>query len=436
MVAMLKLRSLALDVEPLRHHRDFRLLLGGQAINNIGSMFTPVALSYQLYVLTHSALALGTMAAAQLIAVLLFSPLAGSIADAVDRRRLLLVTQAALCAISATLAILAFTGLAAAWHIYLLAFLQSIFDATDRPARQSMIPRLVSRERLAPAIALNRATMSLARVAGPALSGTLIASVGLTAAYGVDAVTFVASFASLALIAKVPPAAEAKRPGWSAIKEGFDYVRRTPVVFSAFIIDLDAMVFGMPTSLFPILALDVFHVGAVGLGLLTAAPSFGGIVGLVTSGWIGHTRWHGRVVIASVAIWGLSIALFGLAPTLPLALALLVIAGGSDVISAIVRATMIQVMTPDRLRGRVTALNSMAVGSGPKLGAVESTSVAAFSSAQFSVISGGLLCLAGLVFVIRYCPRFLAYDTATAAPEEAEPEAPAAMPPGIVVAKA
>jgi MFS family permease len=407
---MPRLRDLALDVGPLRHHRDFRLLMLGQIINNLGSMATQVALPYQLYVITRSPLALGTLAALQLAAILIASPLAGALADTLDRRRMLLTTQVGLCAVSSILALLAFSNRTAAWNLFTLAFVQAIFDALDRPARQSMFPRMVDRERLSAALAIHRATQSLARVLGPAFGGILIAALGVPAAYAADAVTFVASFATLLAISQVPPLERMAQSGFSAIREGLAYVRRAPVVLSAFVVDLDAMIFGMPTALFPILALDVFHIGPAGLGLITAAPSAGAIIGLLTSGWVHRVRFQGRVVLAAVAVWGLAISLFGLVGYLPLALLLLALAGAADVYSAVLRATIIQLGTPDRLRGRVSSLNSMVTTSGPKMGGLESTTVAALTSAQFSVVSGGLLCLLGLAFAIRRFPELVNYD--------------------------
>lgn len=416
-----------LDVRPLRAHREFRLLVLGQMINNLGSMATQLALPFQLYLLTHSALALGALATTQLAAMLIASPLAGAIADTVDRRKLLLYTQSGLCSVSVILTILAVRAAVPAWPIYVLAFIQAVLDSCDRPARQSLVPRLVSEERLGAAIALQRATMSLARVLGPALGGVLIASVGLAAAYGVDALTFVASFVALALMPPVPAAGHSQQGAWRMVAEGLAYVKSTPTVLAAFVVDLDAMIFGMPTSLFPILAIDVFHMGSTGLGLLTAAPSFGSIVGLALSGWVHRVRYQGRLVFAAVGAWGVAITLFGLVKAMPLAMLLLAIAGAADVISAIVRATIIQTVTPDRLRGRVSALNTMVVGGGPKLGAVESTAVAAISSAPASVVSGGVLCLLGLAAVARWSREFLAYDSRRAVelPVTAPPLVPA-----------
>ncbi|MFI5270209.1 MAG: MFS transporter, partial [Chloroflexota bacterium] len=210
---MPNIRKLTLDIEPLQRHRDYRLILTGQVINSLGAQVTRVALPYQLYVMTHSALALGALSTIQLIGILAFSMVGGAIADVVDRRRLLFCTQTGLCLVSASLALLAFSGRAVPWHLFVLAFAGSVFSAIDGPARSSMIPRLVSRERLSAAIALNQAAYQTAGVVGPGLGGLLIGWAGLPAAYAADAFSFVAAFAALLSIAPVPPLGSTARPG-------------------------------------------------------------------------------------------------------------------------------------------------------------------------------------------------------------------------------
>ncbi|MDE3074491.1 MAG: MFS transporter [Chloroflexota bacterium] len=432
---MPRLRTLALNVEPLRAHRDFRLIFFGQVINNLGSQATQVALPYQLYLLTGSALALGALATIQLVAILGFSLAGGAIADAMDRRRLLLCTQTGLCSVSTALAVLALLQRTAPWHIFVLAFAQAVFFAVDRPARQAILPRLVSRDRLTAAIALNQAGVKAAQVTGPGLGGVLIASLGLGAAFGLDAVSFIAGLAALASIPALAPLGEAARPGWTTIREGLQYVVRAPAVLSAFAVDLDAMIFGLPVALFPILALQQFHAGPTGLGLLVSAPAAGAVLGVATSGWLRGVRFPGRVVIGMVALWGLAITLFGLTPYLPVALLFLAVGGAADAISAILRWTIIQLNAPDHLRGRVTSLNSMVVNAGPRLGDVEATSVAALTNAQVAVVSGGLLCLLGLVFVVRWFPVLASYDVTEYRVSGAESRVPGPDP-GVAAAAA
>ena len=401
-----RVRRVFLDTAPLRLDHDFRWLWAGQAISGIGNQITRLALPYQVYAQTGSTLAIAGVTLFQLIAILLFSLGAGSVADAVDRRRLLRITQLGMMACSATLAILAFQPSAPLPALFAVAFASAAFGSMDQPARSSSIPRLVPRERLPAAIALGQLNFQIASVVGPTIAGILIATVGLPAAYLADVATFAASFVALFVIAPLPPLVDAVRPGLSAIREGLRYAVRHKVILSTYVIDLDAMIFGMPTSLFPALALDVFHAGPQGLGLLAAAPSVGALLGALLSGWVSRVRRVGLAVIVSVAIWGLAITLFGLtAFSFALALVFLAIAGAADVVSAVFRSTIVQLAVPDQLRGRVSSINLLVVTSGPRIGDIEAAAVASVIGAQASVISGGLLCLLGLVGVVRLFPE-------------------------------
>ena len=408
---MSRLGGLALDLRPLQLDRDFRLVWAGQLVSNLGRQVTVIALPFQLYVLTGSPLAIGALALVQLGPLLAFSLAGGAIADAVDRRRLLLVTQLGLAAASAILAWLAMLGSPPVWALYVVAFGAATISAIDQPARTSAIPRLVPRERLAPAIAINQAGFQTAAVVGPAIGGLLIASIGLPAAYAVDAVTFGASLAALFAIAPIPPFHGAARPGLAAVLEGLRFARRMPVILATFVVDLDAMIFGMPEALFPVLALDVFRAGPMGVGFLAAAPAAGALIGALLTGWVGRVRMQGRAVVFAVGAWGLAITAFGLATfSFPLALLLLAVAGGADVLSAVFRSTIVQLATPDGLRGRVSALHLMVVTGGPRVGDMEAAGVAALVGAQASVVSGGVLCLLGLAVVAWRLPQLWRYD--------------------------
>ncbi len=422
------LRGLLVDIEPLRRDREFRLLWSGQLVSGVGRAVTVVALPYELYVLTRSPLAVGLLALVQLVPILVFALGGGAIADAVDRRRLLLLTQAGLAACSIALAFLAFAPAPPVVGFYVVAFVAAGLGAIDQPARSASIPRLVPPERLNAAIALGQLSFNAVGVAGPALGGILIALVGVSAAFAFDAVTFLAAIAALVLMAPLPPHPGAARPSVAAVKEGLRFARARRVVLSTFVIDLVAMVFGMPSSLFPALALDVFGVGPAGLGLLTAAPAAGGLVGAVLTGWVSRVRMPGRSVIVAVAGWGLAITAFGLAAgSFPLALVFLALAGAADVISAVFRSGILQVETPDELRGRLSSIHIVVVTSGPRLGDAEAAAVAALVGPQLSVISGGILCLLGLGLVVRRFPELARYRSpvvAAGAPgrEEVVPE--------------
>ena len=299
-----RLPRLLVDVTPLRRDHDFRWLWMGQAISGIGNQVTRLALPYQVYRMTGSTLAIAGLTLFQLIPILVFSLGAGSVADAVDRRRMLRLTQVAMMACSLALAILALQPSVPLLVLYAVAFATAAFGSLDQPARSSSIPRLVPRERLPAALALGQLNFQIASVAGPAVAGVLIATIGLAGAYFVDVVSFTASLVALAAIAPIPPLRGATRPGLEAIREGLRFARRRRVILSTYVIDLNAMIFGMPTSLFPALALDVFHAGPAGLGLLAAAPSVGALIGALLSGWVSIVRRVGMAVIVAVAIWG------------------------------------------------------------------------------------------------------------------------------------
>ncbi len=401
-----RLKRVLLDTAPLRLDRDFRWLWTGQAINGVGSQITRLALPYQVYVLTNSTLAIAALTLFQLVPILVFSLGAGSIADAVDRRRMLRITQLGLMACSAILAILAFQPSVPLPLLFLVAFASAAFASLDQPARSSAIPRLVPRERLPAAIALGQLNFQIASVVGPTVAGILIATVGLPGAYLVDVASFAASLGALAAISPIPPLVGAARPGLAAIREGLRFAIQRRVILATYVIDLDAMIFGMPTSLFPVLALDVFHAGPQGLGLLAAAPSVGALLGALLSGWVSSVRRVGLAVIVAVAIWGVAITLFGLSEfSFLLALFFLAIAGAADVLSAVFRSTIVQLAAPDNLRGRISSIHILVVTSGPRIGDIEAAAVASVIGAQASVVSGGLLCLLGLVGVVRLFPE-------------------------------
>lgn len=428
-----RLRGLFLDVAPLRHDRDFRLLWSGQVVSGIGNQITRITLPFQAYALTGSPLAIAAVTAAQLVPILLFALFGGSIADAVDRRRLLFVTQTVLTASSLALALIAFGVLGEPpplVAILVVAFVAAGFGAIDQPARSASIARIVPPERLPAAIALNQLNSQAAQVIGPAVGGLLIAAAGVGGAYLVDVVTFTASMLAVLLIRPLPPLSGATRPGLAAIAEGLRFAFGHRLLLSTFVIDLNAMVFGMPAALFPVLALDVFRVGPEGFGLIAAAPGLGAFVGALLSGWVGRVRDVGRAVIAAVVAWGAAVAAFGLATfSFPLALAFLAVAGAADVLSAVFRSTALQLETPDQLRGRLTALHSLVVTSGPRIGDLEAATLASFVGAQASVVSGGILCIVGVAVVARLFPELAAYRPrlgGESGPRSERPEASAA----------
>lgn len=323
-----------------------------------------------------------------------------------DRRRLLLVTQVALAASSLALVLLSLAPAPSFVAILLVAFVAASLSSIAQPARSSAIPRLVPPERLPAAIALNQLNYQAASIVGPAIGGVLLATIGLAGAYAADVISYGASIVSIFAMAPLPPLGAVMRPSLAAVREGLRFAARRRIILSTFVIDLDAMIFGMPTSLFPVLALDVFRLGPAGVGLLGAAPAVGAFLGALFSGWVSTVRRIGRAVVLAVVVWGIAITVFGISSfSVAIALVALAVAGGADVLSAVFRSTIVQLETPDELRGRVTAIHVLAVSSGPRLGDIEAAAVAALIGPQWSVISGGILCLLGVGAVVRLFPQ-------------------------------
>jgi MFS family permease len=420
------LRGYLVDVSPLRLDRDFRWLYVGSVVSGVGNQVTRIVLPYQVYVLTHSTLAIAALTAVQLVPLLLLSLAAGSLADAVDRRKLLLVTHVLLALTSLALAFIAIQPAPPIVAIFAVAAVSASLGAITQPARASATPRLVPPERLPAAIALNQLSYQTSSIVGPAIGGLVVATAGPATAYLLDALTFVGVIAGLLAIAPLPPIGDVARPGISAIVEGLRFAARRRVILSTFVIDLNAMIFGMPSALFPVLALDVFHTGPAGLGLLAAAPAVGAFGAALLSGWVTTVRRTGRAIVIAVVIWGLAIVAFGLSTfSFALALVFLAIAGGADVISAVFRSSLVQLETPDALRGRVTSIHILAVSSGPQLGDIEAASVASVIGAPASVVTGGLLCLAGVAGVVRLFPELLAHRSRVQAASEPRSAPPA-----------
>jgi MFS family permease len=402
-----RLGSLLVDPAPLRHDRDYRLLWSGQAISVAGRMITAVVLPYQVYVLTRDVLAVGFLSIVQLIPILIFTLGGGAVADAIDRRRLLLITQVALALSTAALAAVALVPATPLWAVYLLAFVTAGLGSVDQPARASAIPRLVPAERLQSAIALNQLVFNAGAVVGPAIGGIVVATVGIAAAYAIDAITYVAAIVALLMMRPIPPSAGAVRPSLAAIAEGLRFAWRRRPVLATFVVDLMAMVFGSPRSLFPAMALDVFGVGAAGVGLLSSATALGAMVAALFAGWTTRVRRQGLAVLIAVTVWGLGIAGFGLFTfSFPLALLSLAIASGADVFSAVLRSFIVQTLTPDSLRGRVSSIHILVVTGGPRIGDAEAAAVAAITSPATSVVAGGVLTVIGAAALAFVMPEF------------------------------
>ena len=399
------LRATLSDVTPLRESRQYRVLYVGELVGFLGSQLTVVAVPFQVYELTRSSLAVGLVGLVQLGPLLACSLAGGALVDAVDRRRLLLASQALRGALSAGLVANALLPHPALWPLYLLTGAAAGLQAVDGPARNAAIPALVRRELLPAAAALHQIVMQVGQVAGPAAAGLVIGHVSLAAAYAIDVACYAAATLLVLALRPLPPGEGGRRAGLASVREGLRFLRGRRALQATFYIDLNAMVFGMPRALFPALGTGVFGGGAATVGLLYAAPGAGALLGAATAGWVGRVRRQGRAVLVSVAVWGAAITAFGLVRSLPPALCLLGVAGAADVVSAVFRSTILQLAVPDGLRGRLSAIHIAVVTGGPRLGDVEAGVVARLTSPRFSVVSGGLACLAGVALLAWRLPQ-------------------------------
>ncbi len=354
-------------------------------------MMQTAAVAWQVYLLTHSAVALGLMGLFRVVPIVIFSLYGGVVADALNRRRLLMCTQTALLLVSAALAITTFTHAISIWLIYGLTAIAAGALAFDQPARQSMVPSLVPRERLANAMSINSTMWQLANVVGPSMAGVIIATGGVGPVYAVDAVSFLAVLLALFLIHPPPVAGDVPRISVAAAMEGLRFVRRTPILLSTMLLDFVATFFGSATALLPIFAKDVLHVGSEGYGVLYAAPAVGAIVaGVFMAFYAGTIRNKGLTIIGAVLAYGAATTLFGFSHIFFLSLLALAGTGAADTVSMILRQTVRQMVTPDALRGRMTSVSMVFFMGGPQLGEVEAGVLARLGGAPFSVIIGGI----------------------------------------------
>jgi MFS family permease len=373
-------------------------------------MATFVAVPYQLYALTGSALQVGLLSICDAVPLLAFAAVGGTIADRFDRRKVVLWTELGLMTVAGLLAVNAFAASPQVWALYVLAACATSLWSLSAPALRALMPGLVPEAQLAASQALQSIYSQTAAIAGPALGGLLIAAAGIGWAYVIDATTFSASLVAVLLVAPAPPKGEVAREALESLREGWRFLVRQPVILGTFALDTNAMVFGMPQALFPAIATHTFDAGAGVVGLLYAAPSAGALFAAVTSGWIGHVRRQGVAVAVAIVVWGISIAIFGFATALWLALAMLAIAGLADEISAILRSTILFACTPDHYRGRMQGFELAQVASTPALGNVEAGIVASLTSLRFSVVSGGVACAAGAVAILALLPGLFRYD--------------------------
>lgn len=397
-----------LDLTPLRQSRDFRLLFVGGGVSFAGSMLTFVAIPYQTFRLTHSSLVVGLLSLAELAALLLTGLAGGLLADTMDRRLLLRLTEAAMLGGTLLLLVNSLVGQPRLWVLFAVSFLLAAFDGIQRPSLDSLVPRLVPPEQVAATSALMAARAEFGMIAAPALSGVLIAVTGVATTYAVDAATFAISLVCLWMLGAAPAPPEGAELSLKAVAEGLRYALSRKDLLGSYLVDINAMFFGFPNALYPQLASRLG--GASVLGLLYAAPAVGSALITLTSGWTRRVRRHGRMIAIGAVVWGLGIVVLGLSSLAWEALAALVVAGAGDMVSGLGRMTMWNESIPDSLRGRLAGIELLSYSSGPTLGNVESGLVEAVAGLRASIVSGGILCVAGTAAVVLALPAFRNYD--------------------------
>ena len=399
------------DIGPLRESPAFRRLWAGTTLSSVGGAMTSFAVILQVYNLTRSPFAVGAVGVAEMVPTLAVGLLGGSVADAADRRKLVLVTTSCMAAVSAAFAAQAFAGLRLVWLLYALVAVQSALGAVDRPARSTFIPRLLAASQLPAGLALNRLSFQVMLTAGPALAGLIAAAphLGLRACYLIDAISFAAALYGVARLPAMRPQGGAARPGPRAVAEGISFIRRSQVLAGAFLTDLNATVFGLPMALFPAINAERFGGNPRTLGLFTAAIGVGGLVSAALSGPIRHVSRQGRAMLAATVVWGAAFAGFAVASSLWLTLSLLAVAGAADTFTVVFRGAIVQAVTPDQLRGRILAADYVVGAGGGQLGSLEAGALGSLTSPVISALSGGLVTIAGAVVIGLALPAFTRY---------------------------
>jgi MFS family permease len=399
------------DVRPLRESPAFRRLWAGSTLSAVGGALTTFAVPLQVYDITRSPFAVGAIGVAEAMPIVTTGLLGGAIADAVDRRKLVLVASGGNAAISAGLAAQAFAGLHSVWLLYALVATSSALGAISAPTRRTFIPSLLPADQLTAGLALNRLSFQVMLTVGPGLAGLIAATpgLGLRACYLIDAASFACSLYGVGRLPPLPRPATAVRPGPRAAAAGVRYIGRSQVLAGAFLADLNATIFGLPVALFPAINAERFAGNPRTLGLFTAAIGLGGLVTAALSGPVARITRQGRAMLGAVALWGAAFAGFAIATSLWLTLVMLATAGAADTFTVVFRGTIVQQATSDEFRGRVTAADYVVGASGGSLGNLEAGALGSLTSPTISALSGGLLTIAGAIAVGLALPAFTRY---------------------------
>ncbi|MFF3836751.1 MFS transporter [Streptomyces sp. NPDC001930] len=409
--AFAKLSALLPDLAPWRASRDFRLLWVQGLVTYFSSAMAMIALPLQIKELTGSPLAVGAMGAVELVPLVVFGLYGGALADAVDRRKVILLTEAGLGLLAAVLLVNSLLATPMLWPLYVVAAGVSALAGLQRPALDSLLARIVPHEHQTAAAALNSLRWQMGSIAGPALAGLVVAYAGHAPAYGVTIVGFAASVLLCRRLSPAPPAHDAEKPSLRGIAEGARYAWSRPVLLGTYAIDLAAMFFAFPNTIFPFLADELDADWS--LGLMYAAGSVGSLVLGLTSGWTSKVRRHGLLVVAGAAGWGLAIAAAGWFGNIWLVLLCLAFAGAGDMLSGLGRATIWNQTIPEELRGRLAGIEVLSYSVGPQLGQVRAGAMAGWTGTRSAVWTGGVACVASVGLLCLALPKLLTYDSET-----------------------
>jgi MFS family permease len=415
------LSALTIDLTPLKVSHDYRLLFIGQFVSGFGSAISYVVLPWQMYQLTKSSFAVGMLGIVEFVPMFLAAFIGGALADYIDRRRLIFLSEFGLTICCAILVANSLLVKPQAWVLFLIAAVFAGLNGIHRPALEALTPRLVDPQQLPAVSALSIMRYNFNFIIGPAVAGVIAASLGAAVAFAIDAATFIISIVTLFLIRSIPVPVDADRPSLRSVIEGLKYARSRQELLGTYLIDLNAMFFGMPMALFPALA-ESF--GGVSVGLFYSMPAVGSMALTFTSGWTRRIHRHGLAVTIAATVWGLAIIAFGMSSKLWLALLFLAMAGAADCVSGLFRMTIWNQTIPDHLRGRLAGIEMISYTAGPYLGNGEAGLVASLFGLRAAVVSGGVLCVVGSGLLALLLPAFLRYDgregLARKATEEAE----------------
>jgi MFS family permease len=419
------------DLTPLKASPAFARLWAGQAISGIGSQMTIVAVGLDIYRLTESTLAVSGVALFALLPMIIAGLYGGMLADFFDRRKVALIAAVVAWVSTAVLAALAWTGADSVGALYALATVNAVAATVIQTTRAAIYPRILPRELLPAAAALNGITIGIMVTVGPALAGVLVATVGFGWTYSIDVVLFVSAFVGILGLPRILPEGDVRKPGLKSLRQGFAFLRRAPNIRASFLIDIAAMTFGQPRVLFPAIGVLVLGGGPITVGILTAAFAVGSMLASIFSGRLGGVRWQGRAIARAVQSYGVFVALFGVVvltaaltgapaseeladanvPALVLASLAMTGAGASDEVSAIFRSTMLQTAVPDHMRGRLQGVFTVVVAGGPRVGDLYVGALSVFAALWFPPLFGGVVIVVIAALIVRFVRSFRVYDS-------------------------